>query len=668
MSVYGVDTETPLSWLKVLATNEDVIEAETFEDILTFFSRHKYRGSTLFSFNLRFDSEAILKLLKDKDILQELYDNGAAPKGVWIEKYKCNIRWIPTKILHICKNSHCVTIYDIAQFYGGWGLEKASLKYLGEQKHPCDGAKIGDQRGYYEKYKEEIKRYCQQDAKLALRLAMLMKDTIEGVSMPKGKLSFTRPISQAKVSERYVLDHYKYPSILEQIRIYHDCAKLSYNGGLFATFKRGVFNCPLYSYDINSAYPDIMRTLPHWGNGRFVKSPSPDEYDTSHGWFFCGFDCQYIPYVDYGKPYEVEFCYGIPSADTCETVLLNPKRIVYPVGSRKRWITKYEYEWLLKNNFNPKWYGGFVWEEKYNGKEEYESPFTWVESIYNRRQEIKRNDPEDISQYALKIVLNGFYGKTAQAKHGYGKATNFFYASEITARTRLKVANIWLQYPDNVIEIATDSILLDRKIDLPLSSKIGDWGLSEYTNGILIGSGIRQTWHPDGDFVTHARGVTDKTNWDMLDEIKTGYNPVEKKANLDCDYLYFGKKRPVHVGEMLFHHKLLRFNDLGKFKLVSKKLNVNTDKKRRWERPYKDFKDFLGSEPQDSLPLRIDGDLIGPLYRKEREKAKKRIMRNESKRAKRIIQDTDIYEEDTTLRETEKEEDALREAKRYMSL
>ena len=69
------------------------------------------------------------------------------------------------------------------------------------------------------------------------------------------------------------------------------------------------------------------------------------------------------------------------------------------------------------------------------------------------------------------------------------------------------------------------------------------------------------------------------------------------------EHIWFCKKRPIQLKEMLMHTKVLKFEDLGVFKNTSKRLNCNTDKKRIWEREYKNFGDFLDSEPQKSQPL-----------------------------------------------------------------
>ena len=583
MKMFGFDTETPMGRLKVVATNEEYAEIETFDEVLDFITQRKYRGSFFFLFNLSYDVNHILKLSGDRELLIQIYKN-TERKGVMYKDV--TLKYIGDKFFKICKNGHCVTFIDIAMFYKGMSLDKASKKYFGIGKDPIDSQRLGEEKGYYEAHKEDVLRYCQKDASLTLKLAERMKGLIETCKMPKGKLSFRNPISSAKVAEIYIRDNYKYPKVpLGKVDKYHWSAKQAYHGGLFETFQRGVFEQKLYQYDINSAYPFVMQNLPHWANGRFEEVQRPDSGE--YGWYFCEFNCEWIPFNDFSKPFEVEFCYG--SLKNCDSKIVNPKRKVYPVGNRKAWITKIEYEWLLKFNFYVRFIGGFEWFQKTS---KYESPFAWIPEVYERRRAVKAAG--DASEYALKIVMNGIYGKTAQFKHGMRRLTNFFYCSYTTAETRLPVAEVALKNPFDIVEIATDSTLLTKKVDLPLSKKLGEWGLDIFKRGVLIGSGIHQFYKDEETFHTHARGLTNNPNWDMEKAMHEFKND---------EYVWFTKRRPIKLGEMLMHTKALTFNDLGTFVKVSKKLSCNTDKKRVWERPYRNFKDFLESPIQKSEPL-----------------------------------------------------------------
>ena len=78
------------------------------------------------------------------------------------------------------------------------------------------------------------------------------------------------------------------------------------------------------------------------------------------------------------------------------------------------------------------------------------------------------------------------------------------------------------------------------------------------------------------------------------------------EANRHKDRLWFWRARPIHLGEMLLHHKALNYEDLGVFKDVGKRLDVNTDKKQKWERKYDNFGDFLDSAPMRGKPLEVE--------------------------------------------------------------
>jgi len=253
---FGLDTETPMGELKVIATNEEAIEADAFDDITTFLSKYHYQGALFWTFNLQFDVEHILKTTGDIDFLRELHINGARRPGI---EYEGNlIQYIPRKLLKVCKNKHCFTIFDIAQFYRGASLEKASQYYLGIGKlKDVDAQRLGEEIGYYENHKAATLKYCQRDADLTLKLAQKIEDTFTSRN-----ISFRNPISMAKISENYVRDHYEYPKVLPAHYQMHRMAQACYHGGLFWTLKRGMFRQPLYSFDINSAYPSIMASLP----------------------------------------------------------------------------------------------------------------------------------------------------------------------------------------------------------------------------------------------------------------------------------------------------------------------------------------------------------------------------------------------------------------------
>ena len=68
MKYLGFDTETLEGYARVIATNEEYIPVSNFSDILDFLNLKKHRGVIFWTWNLRYDTQAILKhLLKENE-------------------------------------------------------------------------------------------------------------------------------------------------------------------------------------------------------------------------------------------------------------------------------------------------------------------------------------------------------------------------------------------------------------------------------------------------------------------------------------------------------------------------------------------------------------------------------------------------------------------------
>lgn len=376
---------------------------------------------------------------------------------------------------------------------------------------------------------------------------------------------------------------------------------------MFESYQRGLINEPLYDYDINSAYPYEMSKLPHWGNGRFMECSEPSSMnETEYGWYYCEFDCPYIPFADDLNPYTIEFLFkdfqkefrkgfeendeliDVDTAPEMDKKTVSNPKILYPSGLRRQVVTKIEYNFMKRHGFKCKFLNGIEW---YEFKDRYESPFAWINDMFKQRLHYKYVTKEDMKQYSLKITLNSIYGKTAQQNPSKGKFTNMFYASYITAGVRLRLAEIVNKYRENVIYAATDGICLNCEVsELEINKqKLGAWEVTEYVGGLFIGSGIRQMFYTEPGkrefkFATYARGLTDDRNFNLLAEIM---------KNRNQKYIYSTKRRPLHLGECVTHSRSRGLEDINFFVDVIKRVDVNTDKKHIWSQQYENFGDLL---------------------------------------------------------------------------
>lgn len=616
---HGFDTETDEAGNPViLATEEEYKIIKDFTGVLKFIGKSKYKNSVFWTWNLTFDAEGLIKLaLKEfagddwREKAKEVQTGGNREEGTeggFTINHpilgRVNIFYIKGKFLKIKINKHIVQFYDIAQFYGHKKLESQAQKFLKtgkEDRAEWVNEVIKAQNGeidhkqlmnYLIQNYDDVGYYCLKDAELTLKLSEIMKKAFEDAG-----ISFDKPMSQAKIAEEYVKANTLYPIIPKgKVTAYHNIAELAFHGGMFETVQRGYFDQEIWDYDINSAYPTSMSTFDHWGNGEFKEVEGFTD-GIRFGWYVAEFNCKYIPYPDDSEHYQIE--YRLPDCSEEELIdTVGNHRIVYPEGKRVQIITRVELDFMLKHNFKCKVYQGVEWEKT---EDKYKSPFEWIKPTYDLRQTFKQADEDDMRQYALKILLNSTYGKTAQKKPFTSVLTNFFYASYITAETRIKIAEVAIKHEKDVIDIATDGICLTCECpELEVSeSELGKWSEERFEGALFVGSGIRQMFKENGKYESHARGLTNDPTYDIKGE-------MEKHLHEEC--LRSVKRRPLHLGECVSHTKLLNLDDINQFKRVEKKLNVNTDKKHRWTREYIDFEDFL-SHKSRGKPLQVE-DLV----------------------------------------------------------
>ena len=586
MKYSALDSETPEGNIALLCAPSESYNIETWEDFTSKFMIPKNLKTIYFCWNLRFDAQAILKLLP-YDKLVELWK--AKDNRIEFEGYR--ITYIPKKMLIISiieGKKGAIHLYDASQYYGNKSLDSQAKEYLNEGKLGTVSAKeIGKSREYYYKNYDEIVKYCKRDAELTLKLAELSMENMR-------KLGFnpSNPISPASISRKYQRRR-GFPKSLKKMKGMELKANVvamkAYKGGVFATYQRGMFNQPLYDYDVNSCYPNIMVDLPDWRNGRFENiEKEPENYE--YGWVLCDIDTEYIPHQD-KEHYTVKEIYGdIGEWDMQYTA----KKVTYPTGLRTVVLTTDEYRWLKEEGEYVKWLDeGIGWVQE---NDNYSNPFVWMKEMYKKRKDFKKTDPA-LAQ-TMKLLMNSLYGSTVQRKNGVGDLSNFCYGSYITGRARKQMFEVVKANKSYIVNVATDGLLSTCKLDLKCSDELGEWEYHEYTRGLVIGNGIRQLWKEDGSYETHARGITSDRKYNLLLNLVRCFHSR-------LSFFPVGKVRVIQLGTMVNAHIKWKQEHLNTFIKQSRVLNVNTDKKREWEREYKNFGDLLTSPPMKGEPLKI---------------------------------------------------------------
>lgn len=547
------DTETDKGKAILITKPDRFIEPRSWRECMDFLAEDK----EIAAYNMDYDVQACLTYLPYwvRDKIALLNDVIFFFEG---EEYR--VRYIRHKFCRVWLNGKLLfTTYDMAQFYN-CSLDNAAKKLglKGKTAFPIAWYKCMAKRLADPKTREKVLEYALDDARLLQQIIDKTVDAFKNAGM-----KFERPFSNASFSQRVFQKALTRTGVQQDI----DClAQLAYYGGRIEVLKMGFFR-KAYYYDIHSAYPSIIANLVAT-DGKWIRD---------------------LKYVRDDSVYAfVDARLSIP-----ETVKVGPvayrlrsNRIVYPVGRFRRVLTLAEYTYCERLGYIEKIFSvsQHVWPK-------WKYPFAQVGDLYKQRA----LNPEQA--YAIKIVLNAVYGKTAQllkqrlpskftdnatqwidgqafkSKKTTKRFTNFVYASEITSRIRIKLLEDIPQ--DKVISYATDGVFTTEPIKgLDVGSGLGQWSeAEEVANLIVIGSGVYQYTDAKGETVTKFRGFA------LLNA---------KHERVDLRTLLVAAKHKYAIPVQVIRNTSLRQaiarpRDLNVLKTIKRTMDLNFDTKRYWE-------------------------------------------------------------------------------------
>jgi hypothetical protein len=249
-----------------------------------------------------------------------------------------------------------------------------------------------------------------------------------------------------------------------------EAARSSYFGGWFEIFSHGIHPGTTWEYDINSAYPSIIRNLPCLLHGRYSRgngSPSP------------GADGKGIYYVR-GR---------FSSTDVHIGSLFNRSRQGHV---RRPRVTE---GWYELEEVKAAERAGILSDIQYYEWVGYQPcgcppPGRRMEDLYRDRLRVGK---DSVLGKSAKLVYNSAYGKFAQSI-GAAPFGNWVYASLITAGCRRMILDAIATHPEGtqaVRMVATDGVFFSSEHPgLPISSKLGEWEVNERTNLTIFKPGV----------------------------------------------------------------------------------------------------------------------------------------------------------------------------------
>lgn len=269
--------------------------------------------------------------------------------------------------------------------------------------------------------------------------------------------------------------------------LFWEAAKESYFGGWFELMMHGYIPGITYEYDINSAYPYIIKSLPCLEHGTFtygsgIPIVNEGEYCLVRArvWAKSNLNGRtnkkvYIgpmPHRDHNgqiyRPIVTEGWYWwheLQASIAAKCMLPFPKNPQSDLHSQC-------FEWIKYTPCNCP------------------PPMEKVESLYLLRQKVGKDTPLG---KGAKTGYNSMYGKFAQSI-GHPIFGNPIYASLITAGCRTMILNAIATHPigkKDVVMVATDAVYFrSPHPSLPISEELGEWGFKEKHNLTTFKPGV----------------------------------------------------------------------------------------------------------------------------------------------------------------------------------
>lgn len=599
--VNGFDTETADGDIFMLSyawdgfgageeTSKDGLEATTLWKYLT---HERTRSSLNMWYNLDFDANVFFKHVLDKEQMAQLVVAGR------VDTPQYEITYIPSKFLKIKdSNGHTHTHFDAAQFFYT-SLDNAAKEWIGEEKlsNSIDVTRFGLSDGTINEYTRDnlrkVKQYARKDARLVRDLWKEAVSVGEDLGIPMG-----RPFSTGYLAESYLNSELKEKPGMGPKEM-SSMAWQAYAGGRFEVIKRGDIG-PVAGPDINSAYPYILQGLPDPKTLTWQHKINPSIKTLREADY--GFVTANVT-TDKNRPIQ-------PFAIKMDDKLTYPSLTNHRVTCVKDiFVNAYDYHYLQDYTIQEAWVGYDT------GNAEY--PFTFIDSLYNRRKSFEANGETKKGQW-LKIVLNSMYGKTCQTtpkrrqvegqvelsesenhvpnmslpkliREGYengfiehleaGAWFNPFIAAYITGLTRLELHKRILEYglEHDTVMLATDSLMIEQKPfeqsgfaeDL-VESGLGSWDYDYRGNAFVVGAGVYQI-----DFEDDTRKV--KTRGFKEADLDKGLRNAAKGTDGNIE---IQSMRPRKVAEVIWQNE--QVSDIGEFQSLSRDLSPDMDTKRKW--------------------------------------------------------------------------------------
>lgn len=496
---------------------KDLNSREMLEYILDVGKRYPHAVHVGYAF--KYDANMLIKNLSQAQIV-ELWKNGMLRFRLSNGR-KCNVHWIPGKKFTITawyggdnSNSRSrdrhrgngqrvsVTIYDYHTFFGGAFLDTAE-KILQEDLSEYDRQTIahGKAARGHQSWNDidEIEHYWQREILLIQRVFEKFRKVMYRAGFHLKEWYGPGALANYIITQYGLRDAVAGTQSTSGVLPpeVHNASKVAFFGGRFELFQAGRIKGPVYSIDINSAYPYALTKIPSvalaHGKWRHVDNPTEIERFGFYRVRFAAPNAQGIEY----RPMP------FPHRDT-RGMISFPNMVHGWYASPEAMLAVQTQGAVVEE--------GWYWEVNESGKD-VGSPFAFLQTMYDRRMKIGK---KNLMSMPFKLGPNSLYGKFAQTvgwdkeKMLPPKSHALPIAAWVTSYCRAMLWSIIRQIPDKVIAVETDSVFTTvdpRTLPINIGDELGQWGVTEYEELVYIQSGMYH-YKQNGEWKgTRSRGL-----------------------------------------------------------------------------------------------------------------------------------------------------------------
>lgn len=312
--------------------------------------------------------------------------------------------------------------------------------------------------------KEEIKSYCWEECRFLVDLGNQLDEALIDADLEIKQYHGAGAIANVLLKRERAND---YIVRRPDNDLLWDAILRGFFGGRIETFIAGFVPDPVFSYDINSAYPTAIKQLPDMKNGTWVRTRTYDP------------DAEFALWRVRWTLNEQERLAPFP--------FRHKDGSIYYVANGEGWYHAPEVREAMRA------YGGkrgtidirdgVVFRPDSNLR-----PFSWVEAIYRERQQAKREGHK--REKVLKLGMNSLYGKFAQGVSGRNRPGPFqcyFFAGWITSYCRAQMIRVGSQNPNSLVAIATDGIFSLAPLSVDEGRDLGQWEVKDpIDEGLMV--------------------------------------------------------------------------------------------------------------------------------------------------------------------------------------